>query len=68
MGGRMSPEAVEIHARFSGALSAGTNYVTGQIGTPIDSFRFTRRIPITTNGYVRMGIAAQLQTVEEVFA
>jgi len=44
----------------------GTNYVTGKIGTPIDFVSFhAKGAPITTNGHVRMGIASQLQTVEE---
>lgn len=46
----------------------GTNYATGKIGTPVDFVSFhAKGSPITTNGHVRMGIAAQLRTMEEGF-
>ena len=46
----------------------GTNYATGKIGTPIDFISFhAKGAPITTNGHVRMGIAAQLRTIEDGF-
>jgi xylan 1,4-beta-xylosidase len=46
----------------------GTNYVTGKIGTPIDFISFhAKGAPINTNGHVRMGIAAQLRTIEDGF-
>jgi xylan 1,4-beta-xylosidase len=46
----------------------GTNYVTGKIGTPVDFVSFhAKGAPTTTNGHVRMGIAAQLRTVEDGF-
>ena len=46
----------------------GTNYATGQIGTPLDFVSFhAKGSPVTTNGHVRMGIAAHLRTIEEGF-
>jgi xylan 1,4-beta-xylosidase len=46
----------------------GTNYVTGKVGTPLDFVSFhAKGAPITTNGHVRMGIAAQLRTIEDGF-
>ena len=46
----------------------GTNYATGKIGTPIDFVSFhAKGAPVTTNGHVRMGIAAQLRTIEDGF-
>lgn len=46
----------------------GTNYATGQIGTPIDFFSFhAKGAPSFTNNHVRMGIANQLRTVQAGF-
>ncbi len=46
----------------------GTNYATGRVGTPLDFVSFhAKGAPINTNGHVRMGIAAQLRTIEEGF-
>ena len=46
----------------------GTNYATGRVGTPIDFISFhAKGAPITTNGHVRMGLAAQLRTIEDGF-
>jgi len=46
----------------------GTNYATGKIGTPIDFISFhAKGAPINTNGHVRMGIAAQLRTIDDGF-
>jgi xylan 1,4-beta-xylosidase len=46
----------------------GTNYATGQIGTPIDFFSFhAKGAPIFTNDHVRMGIANQLGTANTGF-
>ena len=46
----------------------GTNYATGRVGTPIDFISFhAKGVPITTNGHVRMGLAAQLRTIEDGF-
>ena len=47
----------------------GTNYATGQPGTPLDFVAFhSKGAPVDVGGHVRMGIAAQLQTVETAFA
>lgn len=46
----------------------GTNYATGKPGTPLDFVSFhAKGAPITTNDHVRMGIAAQLRTIDEGF-
>ncbi len=42
----------------------GTNYATGQAGTPIDFVSFhAKGSPLFTNGHVRMGIGAQLSRI-----
>lgn len=46
----------------------GTNYATGQLGTPLDFISFhAKGAPTYVEGHVRMGIAAQLRTVEDGF-
>jgi xylan 1,4-beta-xylosidase len=46
----------------------GTNYATGKVGTPLDFISFhAKGSPVFTNGHVRMGIAAQLRTIEDGF-
>lgn len=46
----------------------GTNYATGKIGTPLDFISFhAKGAPSYVEGHVRMGIAAQLRTVEDGF-
>jgi xylan 1,4-beta-xylosidase len=46
----------------------GTNYATGKIGTPLDFVSFhAKGAPIYTNGHVRMGISAQLRTIDDGF-
>jgi xylan 1,4-beta-xylosidase len=46
----------------------GTNYATGKIGTPLDFLSFhAKGAPVYTNGHVRMGIAAQLNTLHDGF-
>ncbi len=46
----------------------GTNYATGQPGTPLDFISFhAKGAPTYVEGHVRMGIAAQLRTVEDGF-
>ena len=60
-GGRFTREFLEHCLR-------GTNYATGKVGTPIDFVSFhAKGAPTTTNGHVRMGIAAQLRTIEDGF-
>jgi xylan 1,4-beta-xylosidase len=46
----------------------GTNFATGKIGTPLDFVSFhAKGAPTYTNGHVRMGIAAQLRTIDDGF-
>ncbi|MBI2946639.1 MAG: beta-xylosidase [Verrucomicrobia bacterium] len=60
-GGRFTRDFLEHCLR-------GTNYATGKIGTPIDFVSFhAKGAPTFTNGHVRMGIAAQLRTIDEGF-
>lgn len=47
----------------------GTNYATGKTGTPTDFLSFhAKGDPQFTNGHVRMGISAQLKTIDAGFA
>lgn len=47
----------------------GTNYATGQIGTPIDFVAFhAKGSPVFTNGHVRMGIANQIREIDSGFS
>ena len=46
----------------------GTNYATGETGTPLDFVSFhAKGAPEFIDGHVRMGIAAQLRTLDEGF-
>jgi xylan 1,4-beta-xylosidase len=46
----------------------GTNFVTGQVGTPIDFISFhAKGAPVFTNGHVRMGLANQLNVMNGAF-
>ncbi|HZR18207.1 MAG TPA: beta-xylosidase, partial [Verrucomicrobiae bacterium] len=46
----------------------GTNYATGQTGSPLDFIAFhAKGNPVFENGHVRMGIANQLQNIEGGF-
>jgi xylan 1,4-beta-xylosidase len=46
----------------------GTNYATGQRGTPADFLSFhAKGAPGFVDGHVRLGIAAQLRTIDEGF-
>ena len=46
----------------------GINYATGARGTPLDFVAFhAKGSPTTVDGHVRMGIAAQLKTIETAF-
>jgi xylan 1,4-beta-xylosidase len=46
-----------------------TNDATGQPGTPLDFVAFhAKGSPVYVDGHVRMGIAAQLKTIETAFA
>jgi xylan 1,4-beta-xylosidase len=47
---------------------SGTNYATGQRGTPLDFISFhAKGAPVYVNGHVRMGIANQLRTLSDGF-
>ena len=47
----------------------GTNYVTGQIGSPLDFISIhAKGSPIFTNDHVRMGMASQLRNMSDAFA
>lgn len=60
-GGRFMREFLEHCLR-------GTNYATGEIGTPIDFVSFhAKGAPTTTNGHVVMGIANHLRTIDDGF-
>jgi xylan 1,4-beta-xylosidase len=46
----------------------GTNYATGQPRTPLDYVAFhAKGSPVYVDGHVRMGIAAQLKTIDRAF-
>ncbi|MCS7091118.1 MAG: hypothetical protein RMN51_10105 [Verrucomicrobiota bacterium] len=46
----------------------GTNYATGQRGTPLDFVSFhAKGAPIFTNGHVRMGLHVHLRTIHDGF-
>ncbi len=46
----------------------GTNYATGEKGTPLDFVAFhAKGAPTVVDGHVRMGINAQLKTIETAF-
>jgi xylan 1,4-beta-xylosidase len=46
----------------------GTNFATGKVGTPLDFISFhAKGSPSYTNGHVRMGISAQLRTIDDGF-
>ena len=47
----------------------GTNHATGTVGTPLDFVSFhAKGAPSFVDGHVRMGIAAQLKTIDQGFA
>jgi xylan 1,4-beta-xylosidase len=47
----------------------GTNYVTGQVGSPLDFISFhAKGSPVFTNDHVRMGMSAQLRNMNDAFA
>jgi xylan 1,4-beta-xylosidase len=50
-------------------VTNGTNYATGGRGTPVDFISFhAKGAPVFVDGHVRMGIAAQLGTVDKGFS
>jgi xylan 1,4-beta-xylosidase len=47
----------------------GTNYATGQPGSPLDFIAFhAKGVPVFVDGHVRTGIAAQLEEIDRGFA
>jgi xylan 1,4-beta-xylosidase len=55
--------------RFLEHALRGTNYATGERGTPLDYVAFhAKGKPETKDGHVRMGIAHQLTTIDNAFA
>jgi xylan 1,4-beta-xylosidase len=49
-------------------VTEGANYATGEHGTPVDFVSFhAKGSPSVVDGHVRMGIAAQLATIDEAF-
>lgn len=47
----------------------GTNYATGERGTPLDYVAFhAKGKPETVDGHIRMGLAHQLRTIDTAFA
>jgi xylan 1,4-beta-xylosidase len=50
-------------------VTRGTNYATGETGTPTDFIAFhAKGAPEFVDGHIRMGIAAQLKTIDQGFA
>jgi len=61
-GGKFMQDFLEHNLR-------GTNYATGKIGTPMDFISFhAKGSPSFVDGHVRMGIGAQLRTIDQGFA
>ena len=60
-GGKLMREFLEHCLR-------GTNYATGQVGTPLDFISFhAKGAPAFVDGHVRLGIANQLRTISDGF-
>jgi xylan 1,4-beta-xylosidase len=54
---------------FLAHVTSGTNYATGEVGTPTDFVSFhAKGQPSIVDGHVRMGISNQLRTADEGFA
>ena len=54
---------------FLNHCAHGTNYVTGKTGSPLDFISFhAKGSPVFTNGFVRMGMNAQLRNINDAFA
>jgi xylan 1,4-beta-xylosidase len=60
-GGNFLREFLEHCAR-------GTNYASGQTGSPLDFVSFhAKGSPVFTNGHVRMGMASQFRNINDAF-
>lgn len=56
-------------ARFLDHCLTGTNYATGEKGTPLDFISFhAKGAPTHQDGHVRMGLANQLRDIDGAFA
>jgi xylan 1,4-beta-xylosidase len=69
VGGPDSAGAGDFLRRFLDHCARGTNFATGQIGTPVDFISFhAKGSPVYTNGHVRMGISSQLRAMDSGFS
>ena len=65
MGGRMPTAFMDGFLRH---VTSGTNYATGETGTPTDFLSFhAKGRPTFVEGHVRMGIATHLREVDNGF-
>ncbi|KAL1984957.1 hypothetical protein VTN96DRAFT_8513 [Rasamsonia emersonii] len=60
-------------ANFIEHVLRGRNYATGEIGSPLDFLSFHAKgsptyVNNTNGGYIQMGIAAQLQNIDDAFS
>jgi xylan 1,4-beta-xylosidase len=59
----------EFMEKFLQHVLHGTNYATGERGTPLDYVAFhAKGAPETVDGHIRMGLAHQLRTIDKAFA
>jgi len=59
----------EFMEKFLEHALHGTNYATGERGTPLDYVAFhAKGKPETIDGHIRMGLANQLRTIDTAFA
>lgn len=59
----------KFHREFLDHALRGTNFATGQTGTPLDFVAFhAKGWPTFVDGHVRMGISAQLRGLDEGFS
>lgn len=59
----------EFMEKFLAHALQGTNYATGERGTPLDYVAFhAKGKPETVDGHIRMGMAQQLRTIDTAFA
>jgi xylan 1,4-beta-xylosidase len=67
--GAFSPRQAQFFRDFLAHVTGGTNYVTGQRGSPIDVIGFhAKGAPIVTDeGHVRMRMSFQLRQIDAAF-
>ena len=66
--GPTSPKAQEFLRQFLQHCAHQTNYVSGKIGSPLDFISFhPKGSPVWEGDHVRMGIAHQLDAIEQGF-